>query len=72
MTKQEKLEKLLELLLICPDTFLWRFISPSSTKKLDEKIAVVKAIIAGKAPSEIPDYYDCMDTYPKDFDGCWD
>lgn len=71
MTTEEKLDKVFELLRQCNDDFLQRFISLDSTDHLDEKIEVISAINSGKAPAEVPNYYECMDSYPGN-DVLWD
>ena len=67
-----KKEWISNLLFKCDDLFLEHFINESSDKNLDMKIKVLEDRIAGKPVSEIPNYYECMDYYPKDEKILWD
>lgn len=70
MTKLEKLMKILDLLFEIKDPVFKQFFDDESEKMLDEKIEVMEALIEGKAPDEIPKYYDVLELMPKD--GIWD
>ena len=47
------------------------FFDIESDKLLDEKIEVLTALANGKTPSEITNYYEVLELYPKD-DEIWD
>jgi len=43
-----------------------RFFNPNSSKNLDQKIEVLTKLKNGTPPSDIPDYYDILERYPRD------
>ncbi len=45
---------------------LRQFFDLESDKLLDEKIEVLTALKEGKAISDIPDFYDVLELYPKE------
>lgn len=58
-----------ELLIWLPVPFI-NYFDPDSEKLLDEKIAVMNALKAGKTIEEIPDFYKVLELLPKE--GIWD
>lgn len=48
-----------------------QFFDSNSDKLLDEKIKVLTALQEGKTISDIPNFYDILELYPKD-GTCWD
>lgn len=50
---------------------LIQFFDLDSDKLLDEKIEVLTALKEGKQISDIPNFYDILELYPKD-GGHWD
>lgn len=54
------------------DPMVLKFFDIDSDAMLDEKIEVLKALAAGAAPGDIPNYYDVLELYPKDSDMPWD
>lgn len=48
-----------------------QFFDENSDKLLDEKIEVLEALKAGKTISEIPNFYDVLELYPKNGE-TWD
>lgn len=52
------------------DPIVAKFFDLSSDELLDEKIEVLEQLLAGKAPADIPKYYDVLELYPKE--GIWD
>lgn len=70
---KEKMEKWLrvsDLALQVSDPLVGKFLDLSSDELLDEKIEVLEQLVAGKAPADIPKYYDILELYPKE--GIWD
>lgn len=68
---QEKMIKIFELLAKVNDRLVEQFFDIESEKLLDEKIEVLTALVNGKKPNEIPNYYEVLELYPKD-DEIWD
>ena len=68
----EKNVKMRELLIEVdfPPMFM-QFFDLDSDELLDEKIEVLTALKEGKKISEIPNFYDILELYPKD-DEHWD
>lgn len=48
------------------DYLVSRFFNPNSSKNLDQKIEVLTKLKNGIPPSDIPDYYDILELYPRD------
>lgn len=63
---EEKMLKIFELLPQVDDLLINKFFDIESDKMLDEKIEVLTALANGKKPSEISNYYDILELYPKD------
>lgn len=68
---QEKMIKIFELLPKVDNMLIDKFFDLESDKMLDDKIEVLTALANGKAPSEIPKFYDVLELYPKDGE-IWD
>ena len=68
---EEKMLKIFELLPQVDDLLIHKFFDLESDKMLDEKIEVLTALANGKKPSEISNYYDILELYPKD-EQIWD
>lgn len=66
----EKIERIRELLTNVNDPVFLQFFDIESDELLDEKIEVLEALVAGKAPIEIGKYYDVLELMPKE--GIWD
>lgn len=76
MAKKEMIEKGVKVreLFLEVENFpptLQKFFDLFSDKLLDEKIEVLTALKEGKQISEIPNFYDILELYPKD-DEHWD
>lgn len=61
MTIEKKWEKVRFLLLDVHDPMIHAFFDKDSEELLDEKIEVLTALIEGKTPSEIPNYYKILE-----------
>lgn len=61
-----KHDKAFLLLLRCGNPLVKKFFNTDSFDMLDEKIEVLEALNAGKVPSEIPNFYDILEDYPKE------
>lgn len=72
MTKEtmEKWGRVADLVMRVHDPLVAKFFDLSSEELLDEKIEVLEELVAGKAPADIPKYYDILELYPKE--GIWD
>ncbi len=66
----EKHTEIFKLLCNIPPNLV-QFFDPDSDELLDEKIAVLEALKSGNTISEIPNFYDILELYPKD-DTMWD
>ena len=65
--EKKKIEiQILYLQVYFMDKLIRDFFDLESDKLLDEKIQVLTDIMNGKKPSEIPNYYDILELYPKD------
>jgi len=67
----EKIEKTIQVLELFSDVagldyLVSRFFNPNSSKNLDQKIEVLTKLKNGTPPSDIPDYYDILERYPRD------
>jgi hypothetical protein len=62
----EKWSKMMDLLSQVHDPMIRAFFDTDSEELLDEKIEVLTALIEGKTPSEIPNYYKVMELKPDD------
>lgn len=76
MAKKEMIEKGVKVreLFLEVENFpptLQKFFDLFSDELLDEKIEVLTALKEGKQISEIPNFYDILELYPKD-DKHWD
>lgn len=76
MAKKEMIEKGVKVreLFLEVENFpptLQKFFDLFSDELLDEKIKVLTALKEGKQISEIPNFYDILELYPKD-DEHWD
>lgn len=76
MAKKEMIEKGVKVrkLFLEVENFpptLQKFFDLFSDELLDEKIEVLTALKEGKQISEIPNFYDILELYPKD-DEHWD
>lgn len=67
---EEKKIKIMKLLSEIYEPLL-EFLDIDSDKMLDEKIKVLTELKNGKNISEIPNFYDILELYPKD-DELWD
>jgi hypothetical protein len=67
----EKWSKMMDLLAQVYDPMIHAFFDTDSEEVLDEKIEVLTALIEGKTPSEIPNYYEVMELKPDD-ESRWD
>lgn len=63
---EEKFIQMTELLEQVNDPMVHRFLDLDSEELLDEKIEVLKALIDGKPPESIPNYYKVLELMPKD------
>lgn len=61
MTNEEKYMKIADLLSQVSDPVVHRFFDLESEELLDEKIEVLTALVQGKPPAEIPDYYKILE-----------
>lgn len=68
--KEEKLWKIKRLVIECGNSLVLKFFDTESYKMLDRKIEILTALKEGKTISDIPDFYDILENYPKDED--WD
>lgn len=66
----EKWSRVADLVTQVHDPLVAKFFDLSSDELLDEKIEVLEQLVAGKAPADIPKYYDILELYPKE--GIWD
>lgn len=66
----EKWSRVADLVTQVHDPLVAKFFDLSSDELLDEKIEVLEQLVAGKAPADIPKYYDILELYPKA--GIWD
>lgn len=62
----EKLNRIMDLYEQIDDELFKRFFDLDSTKMIDSKIEVMEQLVKGKKPSEITDYYEVLELYPKD------
>lgn len=63
---EEKFIQMTELLEQVNDPMVHRFFDLDSEELLDEKIEVLKALIDGKPPESITNYYKVLELMPKD------
>lgn len=63
---EEKFIKITELLEQVDDPMVQKFFDMESEALLDEKIEVLKALIDGKSPEVIPNYYKVLERMPQD------
>lgn len=68
--KDEKLWKIKRLVIECGNSLVLKFFDTESYEMLDRKIEILTALKEGKTISDIPDFYDILENYPKDED--WD
>ena len=70
MTDREKIEKGVKVRELFFEVdfppMLTQFFDLDSDRLLDEKIEVLTALKEGKQISEIPNFYDILELYPKD------
>lgn len=66
MILEEKYIQVLDLLEQVDDPLVHRFFDMNSEELLDEKIQVLKALVDGTPPTDIPNYYDVLELMPKD------
>lgn len=70
MTDQELIEKGVKVRELFSDVdfppMLTQFFDLDSDRLLDEKIEVLTALKEGKQISDIPNFYDILELYPKD------
>ena len=66
----QKWSRVADLVTQVRDPLVAKFFDLSSDELLDEKIEVLEQLVAGKAPADIPKYYDILELYPKE--GIWD
>ncbi len=71
MSMEEKWIKMSDLYLQVSDPMFDRFFDLNSENMLDEKIQVLTALVEGKVPTDIPDYYKVFELLPPD-DQHWD
>lgn len=62
---EEKMLIIMDLLTIVDETFL-KFFDINSNKNLDLKIKVLTELKERKTISEIPEFYDILELYPKE------
>ena len=79
MTEQELIEKSVKMRQLFIEVefppMLTQFFDLDSDKLLDEKIEVLTALKEGKQITDIPNFYDILELYPKGEDGTdthWD
>ncbi|MDO4732901.1 MAG: hypothetical protein Q4B50_05220 [Bacillota bacterium] len=65
---QDKMIQVLELFSAVKytDLLVSQFFDLDSEKNLDQKIKVLSKLKNGIPPSNIPDYYDILELYPRD------
>lgn len=63
---EEKWIKVADLYSKVNDPMIHRFFDLDSEKLLDEKIQVLIALLDGKAPADIPNYYKVLELLPTD------
>ena len=63
---EEKFIKITELLEQVDDPMVQKFFDMESEALLDEKFEVLKALIDGKPPEAIPNYYKVLERMPQD------
>lgn len=61
VTNEEKYMKIADLLPQVSDPVVHRFFDLESEELLDEKIEVLTALLKGKPPNEIPEYYKILE-----------
>lgn len=61
---QKKQLEIMDLLFEVDDPIFKQFFDVDSDKMLDEKIEVLKQLKKGKAPADIPQYYEVLELYP--------
>lgn len=74
MTEREIAQKQAELDFLffeCTDPVVHRFFDYESIENLDGKIDVLRKLNAGAKPTDIPNYYEILEKYPKDGEA-WD
>lgn len=64
LDKEKKLKLIWLLGQVLFDPIICRFMDITSDKMFAEKIEVLEARAAGKAPCEIPNYYKVLEKYP--------
>lgn len=69
--EERKHLKILSRLTKIDDYLVLKFLDENSYAMQDKKIKVLDELIAGKTPSEIPEYYEILEKYPKDGE-MWD
>lgn len=67
----DKWIKMADLYTKVHDPMVHQFFDLDSEELLDEKIQVLTALLEGKAPVDIPDYYKVLEMYPND-ENHWD
>lgn len=67
----DKYYEMIKLFMDCDDVLVQRFFDRDSYEYLDLKIKVLKLLNDGKKPTEINEYYDILELYPKG-DIVWD
>ncbi len=63
---EKKFIQITELLEQVDDPMVQKFFDLESEALLDEKIEVLKALIDGKPPEAIPNYYKVLERMPQD------
>ena len=69
MTEQEKvsyLYKIIVLALESGNSLVLKFFDFHSEKMIDKKIEVLTRLANGETISQIPEFYDILELYPKD------
>ena len=71
MAELKKFDELMMLYAQCDDPMVDRYFDIDSNKMIDEKIEVLKALNAGKATGEIPNFEKILELKPDD-ESHWD
>lgn len=53
------------------NTLVKKFFDVKSEKNLDKKIKVLTELKKGKAPEDIPEFYEILEKYPTDKNTAW-
>lgn len=58
-------DKIKELVIMCGDLLILKFMDTNSDAMLEEKVEVLEKRIAGVPIADIPNYYKVLELYPE-------